>query len=179
MVRQQPVYIVFRDLQNRYTMKSWLVSIFIIAAVPLPPPNTVSRQLNMPFPTGNVFIITIDGFRWQEVFTGADSSLINNEDYTPGAEVIKAMFWGTTPEIRREKLMPFFWNLISSKGQLYGNRSFENKMNVANEYAISYSGYNEMFTGNTDILISSNRKYRNPNINVLEYLNGKEEFNGK
>ena len=29
----------------------------------------------------NIFIITTDGFRWQEVFTGADSDLISNSSY--------------------------------------------------------------------------------------------------
>jgi arylsulfatase A-like enzyme len=36
-----------------------------------------------------------------------------------------------------------------------------------------------MFTGNTDISVSSNKKINNPNINVLEYLNNKPAFNGK
>jgi len=160
-------------------MKNWFVSIFLIATIPSPAPKTATGQLKANSSTENIFIITLDGFRWQEVFNGADSSLINNEHYTPGAEIIKAIYWESSQEKRREKLMPFFWNVLVSKGQLYGNRSFGNKVNVANQYAISYPGYNEMFTGNTDILISSNKKYRNPNINVLEYLNSKDEYKDK
>jgi len=34
------------------------------------------------FRTRNVIIITLDGLRWQEVFTGADSALINNKEIT-------------------------------------------------------------------------------------------------
>ena len=129
--------------------------------------------------TGNLFIITTDGFRWQEVFAGADSALISNESYTPDATTVKMLYWAATPDERRKKLMPFLWNVIAAKGQLYGNRNFDNKVNTANLYSISYPGYNEIFTGNTDINISSNKKSANPNINVLEYLNNKEEFNGK
>ena len=32
--------------------------------------------------TENIIIITIDGFRWQEVFGGADDSLINNPEFS-------------------------------------------------------------------------------------------------
>ena len=130
-------------------------------------------------PAGNIFIITLDGFRWQEVFTGADSVLINNEKYTPDTATMKSLYWSTDAEGRRKKLLPFFWNVISTKGQLYGNRNYANNVNVANPYSRSYPGYNEIFTGHTDLSISSNSKNRNPNINVLEYLNGKESFKGK
>jgi hypothetical protein len=129
--------------------------------------------------TGNIFIITTDGFRWQEVFTGADSTLISDERYTPDTGSIQMLYWASNPSERRKKLMPFFWNILAAKGQLFGNRNFDNKVNVANLYAVSYPGYNEIFTGNTDINISSNRKKKNLNINILEYLNNKPSFNGK
>ena len=44
---------------------------------------------------------------------------------------------------------------------------------------VSYPGYNELFTGTTDISISGNSKKYNKNINVLEYLHSKDEFEGK
>jgi hypothetical protein len=128
---------------------------------------------------GNIFIITLDGFRWQEVFNGADSALINNEEYTPDAATMKMLYWSPGAEGRRKKLLPFFWNVVAAKGQLYGNRLYDNKVNTANLYSISYPGYNEIFTGNTDITISSNNKNSNPNINILEYLNTKDPFKGK
>ena len=129
--------------------------------------------------TGNIFIITTDGFRWQEVFTGADSTLISDERYTPDTGSVKMLYWARNTGERRKKLMPFFWNILAAKGQLFGNRNFDNKVNVANLYAVSYPGYNEIFTGNTDINISSNKEKQNLNINVLEYLNSKPSFNGK
>jgi len=130
-------------------------------------------------PAENLFIITTDGFRWQEVFTGADSLLINNEKYTTDTALTKMMYWDSNIEIRRKKLMPFFWNVLSKKGQLFGNRIYDNKVNVSNIWALSYPGYNEIFTGDDDITVSSNKKIGNPNINVLEYLNNKDQYKGK
>jgi hypothetical protein len=120
-----------------------------------------------------------DGYRWQEVFSGADSLLINDEKFTPDTATLKSMFWANTKEERRKRLMPFFWNVIANKGQLIGNRDLKSKMNVANIYSVSYPGYNEIFTGTTDISISGNGKKLNKNLNVLEYLNSKDDFNGK
>src|SRR6516164_5351091 len=100
--------------------------------------------------TENVFIITTDGFRWQEVFTGADSNLINDKQFVEDAGLIKQMYWDSTAELRRKKLMPFFWNTIATQGQLFGNRFYRNKVNVRNIFKISYPGYNEMLTGYPD-----------------------------
>ena len=130
-------------------------------------------------PAGNLFIVTIDGFRWQEIFTGADASLINNVESTADTATMKMLYWADSEKERRQKLMPFFWNILAQKGQLYGNRHFDNKVNTANIYAFSYPGYNEIFTGNTDLMVSTNKKKNNANVNVLEYLNRKEAFKGK
>ncbi len=162
-------------------MKNILVSFFLLAYVPFSP---LQKKEKTPSPSpalaaGNIFIITIDGFRWQEVFTGADSVLMSDERFTPDAEYSKMLYGGNTATERRQKLMPFFWNILVAKGQLYGNRNFENKVNTANLYSISYPGYNEMLTGNTDVNISSNNKIENPNINILEYLESKPAFKGK
>lgn len=68
------------------------------------------------------------------------------------------------------------WNVIQHKGQLYGNRRYNNKVNVFNSYKFSYPGYNEIFTGYPDLYINSNDPKNNLNINVLEYLNTFDEF---
>jgi len=36
--------------------------------------------------TENLVIVTLDGMRWQEVFKGADTALINNKQYTKDIE---------------------------------------------------------------------------------------------
>ncbi|HKO82413.1 MAG TPA: alkaline phosphatase family protein [Chitinophagaceae bacterium] len=168
-------------------MKNILTCIILFSALPLPqskdyplftsPGKTKEQFLQKP--GGNLFIITLDGFRWQEIFTGADADLINDVTCTPDTSTLKMLYWSDSKEQRRQKLMPFFWNVLAKKGQLYGNRHFKNKVNTANVYTFSYPGYNEIFTGNTDLLVSSNKKKLNKNVNVLEYLNTKEEFKGK
>lgn len=156
---------------------------FIIVAIMIPgfnEPVSMQKPPEEKLPVAdNLFIITTDGFRWQELFTGADSIIICNEEFTPDTGTIKSMYWAENPEERRKKLMPFFWNVIAAKGQLYGNRHYDNLVNVANPYSVSYPGYNEIFTGNTDITVASNKKKNNPNINILEYLNSRDGFKGK
>ncbi|MBS1917703.1 MAG: alkaline phosphatase family protein [Bacteroidetes bacterium] len=129
--------------------------------------------------TENIFIITTDGFRWQEVFAGADSTLINNTEFVEDTSIAKQLYWNENMQERRRMLLPFFWNVIAQKGQLYGNRNFGNKSNVANLYKISYPGYNEIFTGYTDPGIIINYPKQNPNTNILEYLNKQEQYHGK
>jgi hypothetical protein len=141
-------------------------------------PKTIAPKSNAAS-SENIFIITLDGFRWQEVFTGADPVLINKEEYTPDTATMKMLYWAADAEGRRKKLLPFLWNVIGIKGQIYGNRQYDNKVNTSNLYSISYPGYNEIFTGNTDISISSNTKSSNHNTNILEYLNTKKKFKGK
>lgn len=158
-------------------MKYFFACIMLAACLQAAQKPVKKIHSHLPFhPVQNLFIITIDGFRWQEVFTGADSLLINDEKYTPDTATIKMMYWAASIDERRKKLMPFFWNVLAAKGQIYGNRHFNNKVNVSNPYSISYAGYNEMFTGAADISIATNEKQANHNLNVLEYLNQRTTF---
>jgi hypothetical protein len=129
--------------------------------------------------TKKLFIITIDGFRWQEIFTGADPLLVGNTEYVRDTLLTRRQYWDSTAQERRKKLMPFFWSTVAKEGRIYGNRLLGNKMNVRNFYKISYAGYNEIFTGHTDAFSSPNLPVENPHVNVLEYLNNSREYNGK
>jgi hypothetical protein len=129
--------------------------------------------------TKHLFIITIDGFRWQEVFTGADPQLVNNSMYVLDTALTRQLYWDKSTEARRQKLLPFFWGTIAEKGRLYGNRLLGNKVNVKNFYKISYPGYNEIFTGHTDAISSPNLPINNKNLNVLEYLNKSADYHDK
>lgn len=128
--------------------------------------------------TQNVIIVTLDGLRWQEVYRGADSTLISSK-YTTDKDDIRKQFWAETPEERRKLLMPFVWSTIAGGGQLYGNRDMGNKSEVANLFGSSYPGYNEMFTGKPDNRINGNRTIYNPNTSVLEYINQQPGFENK
>ncbi len=130
--------------------------------------------------TRNVIVVTTDGLRWQEVFRGADEALLNRR-HGGVADVLalRGAFWKDTPEEGREALMPFLWSTIARQGQIFGNRDKKSFVNVTNGKNFSYPGYSELFTGLADPRVDSNEKRPNPNVNVLEWLNGKPEFRGK
>jgi len=130
--------------------------------------------------TEHVILITFDGLRWQEVFTGAEARLLLNKNAVSDTMVSYQRFWRETPQQRRELLMPFFWNEIAKKGQLYGNRKEGNKVNVTNKMWFSYPGYNEILSGAADDdHVTSNDKFNNPNVTVLEFLNKQKNYQGK
>ncbi|HTR30672.1 MAG TPA: hypothetical protein VMH27_15480 [Puia sp.] len=159
-------------------MKLFLPYAMLLLCLPAiaqePPPSHAERAK-----TKNLFIITIDGFRWQEIFTGADPLLIANPQYVRDTMLARRLYWDSTAGERRKKLLPFFWSTIARDGRLYGNRLLGNKVNVRNFYKISYPGYNEIFTGHTDLFDSPNLPLENRHVNVLEYLNNSREFKGK
>lgn len=128
----------------------------------------------------NIIIITTDGFRWQEVFTGMDSAIANNKKFNQDdSAVIFKKYWSADPVERRRKLMPFLWNTIEKNGQIYGNRNLGNKVDNANRYWFSYPGYNEIFTGYPDTLVNSNSYMANPNTTLLEFLNKQSTYKNK
>lgn len=129
--------------------------------------------------TENVILITTDGLRWQEVFGGADSTLLFDPVYTSDTAKMIKQFWANTADERRQKLLPFFWNMVAKQGQLYGNRWKGSKMNVSNTYWFSYPGYNEILSGFADDRISSNDKIDNPNTTVLEFINQQPKYKSK
>jgi hypothetical protein len=140
----------------------------------------MGRGANAPRKTENVILITFDGLRWQELFTGADEALMNKEN--GGVENVDALrkeFWRDTPAARREALMPFFWNVIAQQGQVFGNQHKGSAAKVTNGKNFSYPGYNEILTGFPDDRIDSNAKRPNPNVTVLEWLNQKPRYKNR
>jgi len=129
--------------------------------------------------TENVILITFDGLRWQEVFSGADKKLLNSKKYTPDSEALQVQFWHQNPLERRKLLMPFFWSTLNSEGQLIGNRKYGNKVNLTTKHWISYAGYSELLSGWADPLIAHNHKINNSNVTVLEWANQQPEYAGK
>lgn len=135
--------------------------------------ETIEKTGEVDHKTENLVIVTLDGFRWQEVFQGADSTLLFNKKYVKNQERedLKESFWKASEIDRKESLMPFLWSTIKQKGQLYGNRELDNKINVANPYWKSYPGYNEIFTGYVNPEIKENNYGASPDYNILEFLN--------
>jgi hypothetical protein len=130
--------------------------------------------------TRNVVLVTSDGLRWQEVFRGAEESLLNKRDGgVADPSALRRTFWRETPEARREVLMPFLWSVVARQGQIFGNRDKRSPARVTNGRNFSYPGYNELLTGYPDPRIDSNDKRPNPNVTVLEWLNRKAAYRGK
>jgi len=130
--------------------------------------------------TENVFLITTDGLRWQEVFTGAEELLLNKTNGgVADVEALRKEFWRPTPEDRRKALLPFVWSEIATKGQIYGNRLKGSDAHITNTRKFSYPGYNEFLTGAADARIDSNKKIPNQNTNVFEWLNTRPRLKGK
>jgi len=118
--------------------------------------------------TENVIFVMVDGLRWQEIFSGADSSLIEPKE----AASLKAY-------VTREGLMPFLWSTVAKRGQVFGNQSLGSEAYVTNGFNFSYPGYSETLCGFPDPRVDSNDKKLNPNVTVLEWLNQKPAFKGK
>jgi hypothetical protein len=130
--------------------------------------------------TQNVFLIISDGFRWQEVFNGAETNLLNQlNGGVADPDALRAEFWRDTVEARRAALLPFFWNNIAHHGQLFGNRAKASLAAVTNGKKFSYPGYNEILTGWGDPRVDSNDKRPNPNLTVFEWLNQSGALRGR
>jgi hypothetical protein len=127
----------------------------------------------------NVFLITLDGLRWQEVFGGAVDSMMNNRELTEDRDGVWQSFQADNQEEARRKLLPWFWSTLATEGQLYGNRWAGNRVDCRNKYWFSYPGYNEILSGYSDPEVDSNQKKFNRNRTVLEWLNEQPAYRGK
>lgn len=121
--------------------------------------------------TENVVLVTLDGLRWQEVFAGAEERLVSKELGRVGdIPALKTAYWRETPEARRVALMPFLWELVAKRGQIYGNAAKGSVARATNGLNFSYPGYGEILSGFGDPRIDSNKKVPNANVTVLEWL---------
>ncbi|MEX1241386.1 MAG: alkaline phosphatase family protein [Cyclobacteriaceae bacterium] len=124
--------------------------------------------------TRNIIIVTLDGFRWQEFYKGADPSIVCRERYVTGEEI--SHFLHESESGRRRLLLPFIWNQVAHDGQLYGNRDFDNRVNCKNDHLLSYPGYSEMLVGFSHKKVSSNEHVENPHATVLETIQRHASF---
>lgn len=128
----------------------------------------------------NVILVTIDGFRWQEFFGGAQEKYIDAKaGGVRDIAGVRTRFLRDTAEARREALMPFVWTVIAKQGQVYGDATRGSHATLTNGLKFSYPGYSEMLCGFSDPRIDSNKKVPNPNLNVLEWLSGRQGFAGR
>ena len=128
----------------------------------------------------NVLVVTLDGLRWQEVFSGFDQAVDTKVDGgVTKPERLVLRFDRPTPEARREALLPFFWTVVAREGQVVGDPGKSSLVRVTNGLWFSYPGYNELLSGAADPGVDSNDKKTNPNLTVLEWLNRQPGFEGR
>lgn len=131
--------------------------------------------------TQNIVLIVSDGLRWQEIFTGADTTLLNQKaggSWLAEADLRKR-YWRDDVNARRAALFPFLWGTAAKQGQIFGNQLKGSVAHVSNGKAFSYPGYNEMSTGYPNDAIDSNEFGPNPNATVFEWLNKFDDFHGR
>ena len=142
--------------------------------------TTSARADDPPPRVENVVVVTLDGFRHQEFFGGADPTLIDPKaGGVRDVDALKARFWRDEPQARRETLLPFLWGTVATRGQIFGDASRHAPARLTNGKKFSYPGYSEMLCGFPDDRIDSNAKTVNPNRSVLEFLNGRPETRGR
>jgi hypothetical protein len=152
-----------------------LCALFVLTLVPF---TAMAQQPTRK--TENVLVVTLDGFRWQELFTGADETLLDEKlGGVRDLSGLKRRYWRDTTVQRREALMPFLWGTVAKQGQVFGNPTRQAAARCTNGLKFSYPGYTEMFCGLADPRIDSNARKDNPNLSVLEFLNGKPPLRGR
>ena len=123
----------------------------------------------------SLVLITLDGARVEEMFGGLDADIFRStlpKNVLPDTHPIGRRFGGATPQERRRKLMPFFWNeWMARHGSIAGNRERSSVVTLTNRHRFSYPGYSELLVGETDDdRINSNARVHNPRTTVLEAL---------
>jgi len=78
-----------------------------------------SASAGQPRKTKNLILVTADGLRWQDLFTGIDPGLMNRKDagmMENGAPQLRDRLWKARPEDRRMALLPYFWGALAPLG---------------------------------------------------------------
>jgi hypothetical protein len=142
--------------------------------------SPVRAQVSRGHKTQHVIFVMTDGLRWQELFNGAEESLMNKQNgKVQDVAGLKKAYWRDDVQARREALLPFLWQVVAKQGQIFGNREKGSDAYVTNHMFFSYPGYNETLTGSADdARINSNDKKPNPNVTVLEWLKNRPDFHG-
>lgn len=137
--------------------------------------NGTTRERSMR--TRNVILITMDGLRWQEVFGGIDTALMDKDvGGVKDLDSLKQRFQRETAAESRQALMPFFWGTLAQQGIVFGDPDHQSTAVVTNGLNFSYPGYSEILCGFADPRIDSNAKKDNSNVTVLEWLKQKPGF---
>ena len=163
-------------MARRTSRRRRFAVLFALAAAS-PAPAALAQSARR---TENVVLIVSDGLRWQEVFRGADSTLVNQRwGGVDDSVALRRAFVRDEPAAARRALLPFLWDSIGRNGQLFGNVSAGSSAAVTNGLKFSYPGYSEMIAGHADSRINSNDAPPNPNLTVFEWLGREPGYRGR
>lgn len=117
----------------------------------------------------HVIFVTIDGVRVEDLFGGADPSIMAD---AKGAGIddtaaFRARWWRESPIARRRAMMPFLWDTLVPMGVLFGEGD---GVRVTNGLQFSGPGYTELFTGAPRADVTSNADVRQPHPTLFEVL---------
>jgi hypothetical protein len=131
--------------------------------------------------TENVVLVTLDGVRIQEFFSGMDERIAADAEASgiDEIETVRKRYWRDSPAARREALMPYFWHTLAPMGVVLGNKSKGSSVQVRNDQWFSYPGYSEILTGQPQPDVRSNDIVRYSHRTVLQYLKQKLELAGR
>ena len=122
----------------------------------------------------NVILITVDGLRNEELFGGVDERVLGSVEYSgieyeSESERVRAAYGGSSPDLSRGALIPFFWSELVPNGVLLGNVSRGGGVRVTNKELFSAPGYIEILTGEPHDDVVSNDLIRYPYPSFMEY----------
>lgn len=122
----------------------------------------------------NVILITVDGLRNEELFGGIDERVLGSVEnsgieYESESVRVRAAYAGSTPDLSRSALMPFFWTELVPNGVLLGNEDIGGGVRVTNRELFSAPGYIEILTGEPHEDVVSNDLIRYPYPSFMEY----------
>jgi hypothetical protein len=120
-------------------------------------------------------LVTLDGSRVQEVFGGLDVETLRStlaKNASVESDRTYRRFYADTPEARRRKLMPFFWDVLMTRhGSIAGNQRLRSAVTLTNRHRFSYPSYSELLTGEIDDeVVKTNERVHNPRVTLLEAL---------
>lgn len=116
----------------------------------------------------NVVLVTLDGFRIQEVFGGMDPAVLPHATVENRA-ALERRFLRPTPQEARLALLPFVWGQLVAQGVMLGNPRGGVPVRLTNPHRVSYPGYAELLTGQVQAAILDNQPRRIPRTTGLEF----------
>src|SRR5258708_13739618 len=98
------------------TRRAALLAVTLFGAVSIGAP---------PQKTKNIIFVMTDGLRWQDLFNGAEESLITKENGVSDVPGLRKVYWRDTSEPPRAVLIPFMCGVIAKRAQASGNRNLD------------------------------------------------------